>query len=113
MAKGAKVSVEGHLRWHQWQDNQTGQNRSKLSVIVDEVELMQQKQNGQQTAPQQPQAAPQIQQGFYQAPQAQTYQQLTPKAYQQPMQVQPMASAQPMAAAQPIVATVYDEEIPF
>ena len=39
LGKGAKVSIEGKLRWHSWQD-QDGNNRSKLDVIVDEIEFM-------------------------------------------------------------------------
>ena len=38
LGKGAKVSIEGKLRWHSWQD-QNGNNRSKLDVIVDEIEF--------------------------------------------------------------------------
>ena len=59
--KGAKVAIEGRLRWSQWQDRDTGKNRSKLEVIVDEIDLMQQGQGGYQQAPQAPpqaQAAP-------------------------------------------------------
>lgn len=40
LAKGAKVAVEGRLRWSQWQDRDTGKNRSKLEVVVDEIEAM-------------------------------------------------------------------------
>ena len=38
LSKGTKVSIEGKLRWHSWQD-QNGNNRSKLDVIVDEIEF--------------------------------------------------------------------------
>ena len=40
LAKGSKVSIEGKLRWSQWQDKQTQKNRSKIEVIVDEVEFL-------------------------------------------------------------------------
>lgn len=40
LGKGSKVAIEGKLRWSQWQDRQTGQNRSKLAVVVDEIEFM-------------------------------------------------------------------------
>ena len=36
--KGTKVSIEGKLRWSQWERD--GQKRSKLEVIVDEIEFM-------------------------------------------------------------------------
>lgn len=50
LAKGAKVMVDGELRWRQWQDAQSGQNRSKVEVIVNEIEFARAPQ-------QQPQAA--------------------------------------------------------
>ena len=37
LVKGMKVALEGKLRWSQWERD--GQKRSKLSVIVDEIEL--------------------------------------------------------------------------
>lgn len=39
VGKGSKVAIEGKLRWSQWQDKQ-GQKRSKLEVVVDEIEFM-------------------------------------------------------------------------
>lgn len=39
LGKGSKVAVEGKLRWRQWTD-QNGQNRSKVEVVVDEIEFM-------------------------------------------------------------------------
>ncbi len=38
LSKGTKVSVEGKLRWSQWE--REGQKRSKIEVIVDELEFM-------------------------------------------------------------------------
>jgi len=40
IAKGAKVAIEGRLRWSSWEERDTGKKRSKLDVIVDELELM-------------------------------------------------------------------------
>lgn len=40
--KGVKVAVEGKLQVDTWQDKQTGQNRSKIYVLADNVELCQQ-----------------------------------------------------------------------
>ena len=52
LAKGSKVAIEGKLRWSQWEKD--GAKRSKLEVIVDEIEFMsrggQQRQQQQQTA---------------------------------------------------------------
>ena len=44
LAKGAKVAVEGKLRYSSWEKD--GQRRSKLEVAVDEVELMQHERQG-------------------------------------------------------------------
>ena len=38
LAKGAKVAVEGKLRWSTWEKD--GAKRSKIEVIVDELEFM-------------------------------------------------------------------------
>lgn len=51
LAKGAKVAVEGKLRYSQWERD--GQRRSKLEVAVDEVELMQRDRPERRQAPQQ------------------------------------------------------------
>ena len=44
LSKGMKVAIEGKLRWSQWERD--GQKRSKLEVIVDEIEFMSQRNNG-------------------------------------------------------------------
>ena len=38
LSKGSKVAIEGKLRWSQWESD--GGKRSKLEVVVDEIELM-------------------------------------------------------------------------
>lgn len=38
LAKGAKVAIEGKLRWSQWERD--GVRRSKIEVVVDELEFM-------------------------------------------------------------------------
>ena len=38
LSKGTKVTIEGKLRWSQWERD--GQKRSKIEVIVDELEFM-------------------------------------------------------------------------
>lgn len=58
LSKGSKVAIEGKLHWSQWEKD--GQKRSKLEVIMDEIEFMiQGQQQGQapQQAPQQQQMA--------------------------------------------------------
>ena len=39
LAKGRKVSIEGRLRWSQF-DAKNGEKRSKVEILVDEVEIM-------------------------------------------------------------------------
>jgi single-strand DNA-binding protein len=38
LSKGTKVAVEGKLRWSQWERD--GQKRSKIEIIVDEIEFL-------------------------------------------------------------------------
>ena len=42
LSKGTKVAIEGKLRWSQWEKD--GQKRSKLEVVVDDLEFMGAKQ---------------------------------------------------------------------
>lgn len=119
--KGMKVAIEGKLRYSSW--DKDGQRRSKLEVIVDEIELMSQKQGQQAPQGYQQQYAPQqwnAQQGYQQAPAApQAYQQApaAPQGYQQaPAQYAPQPAPQaapqqaPMSPAQ---ESLYDGDIPF
>lgn len=85
--KGSKVAIDGRLHWSQWERN--GEKRSKLEVIINDIQFLSPRE-GAQGAPQQPQ---------YQQP-APTYQQTA----QQPPQ-------QPQAAPQQ--RYTYDEDIPF
>ena len=84
LTKGLKVAIEGKLRYSSW-ENQEGQKRSKLEVIVDEIEFMSSKQGEQR-----PNVSPQV---AYAAQQAQA-------AYQVPQ-------------FQEVTQGVYDADIPF
>ena len=44
LSKGTKVAVEGKLRWSQWERD--GQKRSKIEVIIDELEFMSSRDSG-------------------------------------------------------------------
>lgn len=114
LRKGMKVAIEGKLRYSSWEKD--GQRRSKLEVIVDEIEFMSQNQQQapqgypQQYAPQPaPQAAPQqwnAQQAYQQAPAA-------PHGYQQaPAQYAPQPAPQ-QAPMPPAQESLYDGDIPF
>ena len=46
LAKGAKVCVEGRLRQSSWEDRETGAKRSRVEVIVDELEFMSGRDDG-------------------------------------------------------------------
>lgn len=126
--KGTKVAIEGKLRYSSWEKD--GQRRSKLEVIVDEIEFMSQRQDA---APQAPALPPQPypQQAYppqqaYRPPQAPAPQWTAQQAYAQPPlpaqaapapQPAPQASQQvhqPQQAAQLVQPPeVYDEDIPF
>ena len=93
LSKGTKVSIEGKLRWSQWERD--GQKRSKLEVIVDEIEFMSSRNSngggssyGGDTYGNQGYSAP--------AP-----------AYSAP------AAAAPAAPVIDASSSVYDEDIPF
>lgn len=109
LPKGTKVTVLGKLRQSSWEKD--GQRRSKVDVVVDEIEFMSRRQ--QEHAPQ-PNYGPMPQMpvaqqdsGPYNAPQ---------NVYQAPQQVQGMVDQAFRDAQRPSVADyqpeVY-EDIPF
>lgn len=57
LSKGTKVAIEGKLRWSQWERD--GQKRSKLEVVVDDLEFMSSRQQGAPVQQPQQQYAPQ------------------------------------------------------
>ena len=48
--KGTKVAIEGKLRYSSWE--REGQRRSKLEIVVDEIEFLSQPQGEAQQTPQ-------------------------------------------------------------
>ena len=127
-----KVAIEGKLNQSRWQA-EDGTNRSKIEIIVDEIEFMsrQQGQTASKPVQQQPQQfAPQAaSQPMQQQPQPQQFapqtapqpmQQFAPQPMQQPVQAAPVQAA-PVQQAMPMmqqqapqqVASIYDEDIPF
>jgi len=40
LSKGRPVFIEGRLKFDQWDDKQTGQKRSKLKVIADNIQFV-------------------------------------------------------------------------
>lgn len=107
LTKGTRVAIEGKLRYSSWERD--GQRRSKLEVIVDEIEFLSSRNQGQGGyAPQQQAPA---QSGYAQQPQQQ------PAYGQQPQQAsyapQQAPAPAPQAPATPPQVDVYDEDIPF
>ncbi len=82
ISKGTKVTIEGKLRWSQWETD--GQKRSKIEIVVDEIEFMSRQQLGSEPA--------------YSAPQP-----------AQPAQQQMQGMPAPVVQA----PSIYDEDIPF
>ena len=83
--KGSKVAIDGKLRYSSW-EGKDGKKRSKLEVVVNELELMQRETSQQPQHPQQPQQSyqqPQPQQSYQQPQPQQSYQQ-PQQGYQQP-----------------------------
>jgi len=99
LVKGTKVAIEGKLRWSQWERD--GQKRSKIEVVIDEIEFMSSRNVGQGSGGFQGDSF----QGGFQGGNAGGYQ-YSPA---------PAASAAAPAAAPAIDASssVYDDDIPF
>lgn len=94
LSKGTKVAIEGRLRYSSWERD--GQKRSKIEVVIDEIEFMSSRQGGNSGGYGQ-------QQGGYSAP--------APQAGYQASVPQPAPAPAPVAT--PPAADVYDEDIPF
>ena len=86
LTKGTKVAIEGKLRWSQWESKDGTGKRSKLEVIVDEIEFMSSRNSAGAGQPQ----------GMDQSA---------------PSSVAPSSAANQIPAAPDL--SVYDEEIPF
>lgn len=106
LEKGMKVAIEGKLNQSRWQA-EDGANRSKIEIIVDEIEFMSRQQGQTASKP--------VQQQPQQPMQQQPMQQFAPQPMQQPMQAAPVQQAMPMMQQQAPqqVASIYDEYIPF
>ncbi len=102
LSKGSKVAVEGKLRYSSWEAKEGGR-RSKLEVIVEDLDFLSQR-GGQQGGSQG--------QGGYAAQAPQQYSQVN-QGYQAsaPAYAAPAPAARPVQTPPP--ADVYDEDIPF
>ena len=89
LSKGTKVAIEGKLRYSSWERD--GQRRSKLEVIVDEIEFMSRGSQGGQGG----------------------YGQNGGNSYGGGYAPAPAPQAAPVPVQAPPAVDVYDEDIPF
>ena len=89
LSKGTKVAIEGKLRYSSWERD--GQRRSKLEVIVDEIEFMSRGSQGSQGG----------------------YGQNGGNSYGGGYALAPAPQAAPAPVQAPPAVDVYDEDIPF
>jgi single-strand DNA-binding protein len=40
LSKGRPVAIDGRLEWREWQDRETGKNRSGVDIIADSVQFL-------------------------------------------------------------------------
>lgn len=40
LQKGKQIAVDGKLRWSEWDDRNSGDKRSKIEIIADDIELL-------------------------------------------------------------------------
>lgn len=107
LAKGAKVAVSGRLRYSAWEKD--GQKRSKLEVVVDELDMMGRGRDSQQ--PMTPAQATEYMGASVNAPQAAqrpAHGAQAPYSAPAPTQAQPAAQGVPYGQMD-----LYDEDIPF
>ena len=123
LRKGSKILVEGRLNFEQWAD-QNGQKRSKHSVTVETMQMLDSKgdnQGGGYQAPAQDNnaqsynQAPQQSQSYQQPQQQQSYGNNEPKQQQQQSYQQPAnAQSRQMPSSNEVpVIDIDEDEIPF
>ena len=98
--KGDKIAISGELVQESWQDNQSGQNRSKISINAVNVEILSTSQNNQAQFNQQSQ-----------------YNQQAPKSYgnydTMPVEVQQAVNRHNASYNQAPQGVISEDEIPF
>lgn len=109
LVKGTKVAIEGKLRYSQWEKD--GQKRSKLEVVVDEIEFMSSRQQQYQQQPQPQQYQQQYAPQQYAQPQQMNM--YAPPGGQQPDWSQQAAEAVRAAGQQGRQMAMEDADIPF
>ena len=51
LRKGYQAFIEGHLKLDQWNDKTTGDKRQKIKIVVDNVQFLEPRRDGQGPAP--------------------------------------------------------------
>lgn len=119
LRKGSKILVEGRLNFDQWVD-QNGQKRSKHSVVVETMQMLDSKgdnQGGGYNAPSDDMHhdAPAPQQGrtqSYQQPSYANEASRGPQSYQKPTQATSQSREMPSSNSVPVI-DIDEDEIPF
>ena len=120
LRKGSKILVEGRLNFDQWVD-QNGQKRSKHSVVVETMQMLDSKGDNQgggsnyqnQQGSQDSYSQPQQQQAqSYQAPAQQQQQGYGQPQQQQQQSYQTPAQQMPSSNSVPVI-DIDEDEIPF
>lgn len=97
LTKGKKIALTGHLKQERWQDSQSGQNRSRVVINADTVQLLGGKEENSASFSQnipfqsveEANRADAVSRGSYQQPaQMQTQQMQQPPMFQQPSMFQ-------------------------
>jgi single-strand DNA-binding protein len=58
LRKGSQVFVEGHLQLDQWQDKNDGSKRSKLKIVLDNLQFLEPRGEGNEGGNRPPRSAP-------------------------------------------------------
>jgi single-strand DNA-binding protein len=110
LRKGSKILVEGRLNFDQWVD-QNGQKRSKHSVVVETMQMLDSKGDNQSAGSNYQAPQGDAQQG--QPQQQQSYQKPSYQQQQQPQSYQKPAATQMPSSNQVPVIDIDEDEIPF
>ena len=93
LTKGRQIAVAGSLRHERWQDRESGENRSRVSILVNDIQLL---------------AAPRGEEGSSPPPRAAAPPQPAPPPRQRPTPPSPTSQSKPIPSAQD-----FDDDIPF
>jgi single-strand DNA-binding protein len=91
LSKGRPVAIDGRLEWSEWQDKESGKNRSKVEIVADTVQFLGGRDDNQ--------SGGQGGGGF------------TPRS-DVPVDTSDFGSPQPSAVSAPVAAPA-DDDIPF